>query len=339
MRLKYSAYGVEVVLEISAKFNVIIGESGAGKTLLVRVARTVIQAALNDKRGSIPMELIALPLQEISGLISRKAGAIFLIDEGYKAQEFREIVPLLEKSKNYFIFITRDGLSEIPYSVTSTYRVAGNPKRLFMIPAYNDYMLTRDIDRSSTVVEDGGLGYDLLQCICGEDRKVLSARGKSKISTCVEMLSESSIAVFDSCGIGRDFAGLLRLAKEGKCSLFDSRSLEHEILTHAFPKRFQEFTEDKWSQFPSEEVYYVSCLNDVLHEVWGIAYDKTSTVLVDLLEKGIVNVHGRVIHLRDAGGIVRACYPEFRGVSTPAAAQKSTSSPESSKPVGKMSLF
>ena len=105
---------------------------------------------------------------------------------------------------------------------------------------------------------------------------------------------------------------LKELAQGGYCTLFDSTSLEHEILSTTFTQYFTEFTMQHALQSDSVEEYYTQQLSSVLNNLFGIAYNKADSRLADLLENGIARFHSGVMRLRDVGCTPGKTYPELR---------------------------
>lgn len=316
MRLKYKARGMEMVLELGGKFNVIAGDSGSGKTLLANMADSFRQLYEDDIPGVLIPKPVVSSVVRFEKYIPVWHDAVFIIDEGFSNEDLRELMPLMLESDNYYIFITRDGLAEVPYGISCVFWVSGDENSLYVHRMYDsDLLLTRYVDSSSAIiVEDSGVGFHLVRSICHDSRLVCSAQGKANLSLNVGRIGGVPIVVFDPCGIGKDIRALVECRERRGCVLFDSASLEQEILSHVFPKRYSGFSEDDWAANHSEEQFYADQLSSLLHQFYNVSYHKSSEWLVTLLERGSVYVHGELLRLHDVGGVVRACYPELRGV-------------------------
>lgn len=312
MKLLYTSRQYELGLELTGKFNVVIGNSGAGKTLLARIASRFMRAG--DVEAQKPKPIYSSCDANIIPFLESARDSVFIIDEDTDLSWIRSSMPLLLNSDNYYVFITRDGIPEIPYGISNIFRVSSNSgRKCYMIPLYRHVLSRRVVPGGKIVTEDSKLGYQHLCHICGKDR-VMSAEGKSKIYRLVDSMGGDipCTVVFDSCGIGADAAGLIELQRAGDCTLFDSASFEQEVLSCDFPKLYREFTESDIPAYHSEEDFYISQLSDVLNKLWGIRYHKNDTQLSQLLETGIANIHGKVCRMKDAGGVTGQTYRELR---------------------------
>lgn len=334
MRLLYVARHYELALEITGKFNVVIGESGIGKTLMTDIARRFMQADGSEVRKP-------KPIYSVNGWISEKRIAnaqdsVFVMDETFESEWLRSVLPTMKQSSNYYIFVTREGLAEVPYGISNVFKVNSNSgRRCYMVPAYSN-VTSRVVDRSGTIIaEDSGLGYKHLCDICGEER-VLTSQGKSKIANLVFSLPDNQIytIVCDCCGLGKDARNLLDLQSAGRCRLFDSTSFEQEVLSRAFAKYYNEFTEEDYPGPSTEEGFYVEQLSCLLNKLWGIGYHKNDAQLSQLLEEGTSNVHGVICRMKDVGGVTRQTYRELRDIPSGQASEPG----RNSKSISKMSL-
>lgn len=312
MRLTYRAANYELSLEVTGKFNVVIGHSGSGKSRLAEIANAF--SGIPNNRARIPKPIYSSYGGDITPYISEAHDSVLVFDEYFHSNWLRRRMSEMQSSDNYYIFITRDGISEVPYGLNNTFRVShSSGNRLYMRPCYPNLLHRYKDSCKVFIAEDSTLGYHHLKDIL-PGSPVVSAEGKSKLVDLIKSYrgKVKCLIVFDSCGIGADAAGLIELQRAGDCILFDSASFEQEVLSCDFPKFYRGFTESDIPAYHSEEDFYISQLSDVLNKLWGIGYHKNDTQLSQLLETGIANIHGKVCRMKDAGGVTGQTYRELR---------------------------
>lgn len=334
MRLTYRAANYELSLEVTGKFNVVVGHSGSGKSRLAEVANAF--SGIPNNRARIPKPIYSSYGGDITPYISEAHDSVLVFDEYFHSNWLRRRMSEMQSSDNYYILITRDGTSEVPYGINNTFRVSHrNSNRLYMRPCYPNILRRTKDSCKVFIAEDSTLGYHHLNDIL-PGSIVVSAEGKSNLVDLVKSYRGKAkcLVMFDSCGIGADAAGLVKLQRDGDCILFDSASFEQEVLSYDFPGLYRNFTESDILAYHSEEEFYISQLSDVLNKLWGIGYHKNDIQLSRLLETGIANIHGKMCRMKDVGGVTGQTYHELR--DTPS--EQASEPIRNSKSISKMSL-
>ena len=311
MQLVYSTPNRSFTLDIRGKFNVIVGKSGTGKSVLADFAEMIRNNPFSRKE--YPREITGNPVLLQDWMVTHP-GSIIVIDEGiFDVRQWRKLIPEMGRSENYFVICTREGDPSLPYGINTTFEIEGTYRNLRMVPKYRENPLSRNThDCCGVITEDAKVGYWVLQHIARHSLTLKSAGGKDEICSLLKALPQRQTVVFDSCGIGSTLSKLLVAAKEERSVLFDSASFEWEVLQSFFKKDFIAYTEENCTAFASEEQYYTQQLNTLLFAYCGINYSKNSEELASLFSVGCGMVQGNFCNMLDTGVVGEPLYEEFR---------------------------
>ncbi len=200
MLLTYRLRHEQVTFDIRGKYNVIIGNSGTGKTFITKFGQALEE--LPGRYKGNPEISVYGSQDSIREHISTVSNSIIIIDEHINSGPIHDYVRLSEFSDNYFIFCARDTLGAVPYGINTTFVVDGVYPKVRMVPAYSKAGRTRNIPVGwPVVVEDEDVGFKVLKYIRNNTR-VETAKGKDKLLRRVREIGERCVIVFDSCGIG-----------------------------------------------------------------------------------------------------------------------------------------
>lgn len=206
---------------LKRNITIIRGDSATGKTTLV----DMIQEYTNNPAGS-PIELVcdkkcyvlsgALWKEQLAGI----QDSLVFIDEGNKFVKSKEFAGIIQKTDNYYVIVTREGLSALPYSVEEIYgiRISGKYGRLRQCfqefyRIYGADTLNKEITPELILTEDSNSGYQFFQAVCREtDVECSSASGKSNL---FHLLNNSGkrkvLAIADGAAFGPEIDKIMLL--------------------------------------------------------------------------------------------------------------------------------
>lgn len=218
--------------EIRRNITIIKGNSATGKTTLVEMIREYYEDG--EESGislSCEKECIVLAGRDWENVLAAKNGCIVFIDEGNRFVHTKEFARVIQKTDNYYVIVTREGLVNLPYSVEEIYGIRESGKYASIKQVYNEFYRlygentntpVSEIAPSKIIVEDSNSGYEFFKGIStGKNYSVLSANGKSNIFSLVLQNKQEDILliVADGAAFGSEMDRLMKLIY-GKNNIF-----------------------------------------------------------------------------------------------------------------------
>ncbi len=114
---------------------------------------------------------------------------ILFIDEGNLFVTTKESASAIQKTDNYYVIVTREGIETLPFSVSEIYGIRDSGKYGFLKQTYNEmYQLYPVVRQTETVrpewilTEDSNSGFQFFEKISSRNGlQCISANGKSNI--------------------------------------------------------------------------------------------------------------------------------------------------------------
>lgn len=270
---------VHYFLTIKRNITILQGNSATGKTELIRLIQEH-EANGNSSGITLICETKCTVLTPVDWelRLSSMNGLIVFIDEtaGFiRSQRFAELV---KGSDNYFVIISRDALSQLPYSVEEIYglrNVSGTQKYKTYKRVYNEmyklyhFDIQKGKEPETVVTEDSNAGYEYFNTLY--QGRCISAGGKSNVYDSIRRMRDKALlAIVDGAAFGSEIGKVLRYLETGglNCTLYAPESFEYLILSAGIldvPKGvLQEtylFADSK--EYMSWEEFYTSYLADI----------------------------------------------------------------------------
>lgn len=233
-KIKYS-------FEIRRNITIIRGDSATGKTALVEMVREYYE---NGEDSGITLQCDKR-CTVLSGLnweaqLSVIHDSIVFIDEGSRFVSSKEFAAAIQKTDNYYVIVTREGLSALPYSINEIYGIRDAGKygqlkqtynELFHIYAYDGY--NESVKPTVVITEDSNSGFQFFSNICnGRQIKCISANGKSNIfQMLLNNSSDRVLVIADGAAFGSEMEKVMKLQNKVKSfALYLPESFEWLIL-------------------------------------------------------------------------------------------------------------
>jgi hypothetical protein len=126
-------------LNIKRNITILKGDSATGKTVLVDMIRDYV---LNGADSGITLNC-DIPCRVIEGNTWKEqlapiSGSIVFIDEGNPFVSSDEFAHYVREGKNYYVIVTREKLSNLPYSITEIYGIHSFGKYNDLVPVYHE---------------------------------------------------------------------------------------------------------------------------------------------------------------------------------------------------------
>lgn len=203
-------------LNLRRNITIIQGDSATGKTTLIQI----ISDYLAQRTGPGTEVVCDKPCAVLSGdaessILRLKAlhNSVVFVDEQERFLNSKAFAEAVLASDCYFVFVTRDGLHMLPYSVKEIYclRNSGyyqNTKQIFnsMHQIYLEENKMELMGDFLVLTEDSNAGYEVYRCIFNE-KKILcdTANGKSNVAEYILKNKDKPIcAIVDGAAFGAD---------------------------------------------------------------------------------------------------------------------------------------
>lgn len=211
--------------EVKRNLTMIRGDSATGKTTLVDMIREYFE---NGSASAIELscdkQCAVIEGRTWQAQLSTMQDSIIFIDEGNDFVTSREFASAIKDTDNYYVIVTREGISTLPYSVDEIYGIRNSGKygtlkrtyqELFHIYERSDYQ--KSIQPRLVIAEDSNSGYEFFSHVC-EDSKYadcISAKGKSNVfSTLVKFRDQDTLVIADGAAFGSEMEKIVRLMKD-----------------------------------------------------------------------------------------------------------------------------
>lgn len=296
-------------IELERNITILRGDSATGKTTLVEM----LSAYENYGRKSGITIVCDKTCRVLSGALWEAQlkdiqDAIVFVDEGSTFVSSLDFARAIQKTDNYYVLVTREDLSTLPYSVNAILELKKTTSRFKRTynkayPIY-DSLSASDVELGSVeklLTEDANSGYQLFTKV-GEKYGIvcIPAAGKDNIKQKIfPMKSEKVLVIADGAAFGPQMNDIYRLMQEksAKFSLYLPESLEWlllkadligqpeilEILEH--PADFIES-----SEFFSWERFFTNLLERRTKNIPYMRYDKAKLPEFYLQEENLEKV-------------------------------------------------
>lgn len=282
--------------EIKRNITIITGDSAKGKTTLVDYIESYDKFG-NDSGVSV---ICDKPCKVVSGANWEKQlkeikDSIVFIDEGNKFITSKDFAHAVKNSDNYYVLITREKLSGLPYSVNEIYglRTSGKYAEIKQVyneiyPLYSSSEISRPERPTLIITEDSNSGNEFFSHVAKiNEIRCISAEGKSKvIENIIDRKNENVLIIVDGAAFGPEMATVIKAINYNKnYSLYTPESFEWLLLMSdifrdfAFSKEIKEmlsnpseFIESK--DYFSWERYFTEFLTAITKNLKGYEYSK-----------------------------------------------------------------
>jgi len=203
---------------IRRNITILKGDSATGKTTLVEMVREHYERGEDSGVDLLcDKSCVAIGGQDWSVLLDAHKDSIIFIDEGNDFVLSDEFAHAVEKSDNYYIIVTREGVPNLPYSTEEIYGIRMSGKYGGLKPVYNEFYriygrqnFTQPVTPETVVVEDSNSGYEFYRDLPGKRYStVISAHGKSNIQKVIKSLPDQNVLIIvDGAAFGAEIGWL-----------------------------------------------------------------------------------------------------------------------------------
>lgn len=227
--------------EVRRSITIIRGDSATGKTVLVDMIREYYN---NGEDSGVELHCnktcVVLEGRGWEAQLSSISDCLVFIDEGNTFVGSRAFASAIQKTDNYYIIVTREGLEMLPYSVSEIYGIRSSGKYGTLKQAYNEmYQIYGQntfgmlVNPATIVTEDSNAGFEFYEAICKKSSiRCLSAYGKSNIFKILSQQTEGmTLVIADGAAFGSEMGKVMELVHVNKyIKLYLPESFEWLIL-------------------------------------------------------------------------------------------------------------
>lgn len=207
--------------EIKRNITVIRGDSATGKTALVDMIREYYE---NGVESGIELQCsktcVVLEGRNWKVQLTAFKDSIVFIDEVSEFVSSKDFASNIQKTDNYYVIVTRESLSALPYSANEIYGIKNSGKYGSLKQTYNElYQLytgggfTKEVQPDVLLTEDSNSGFHFFDSICKEHQLIcMSAKGKSNIfSYLTERGQDKILVIADGAAFGAEMDKMMKL--------------------------------------------------------------------------------------------------------------------------------
>ena len=243
IRIIVSTKRLRYDLTLRRNITIIQGNSASGKTTLIQIIADY-QSGKAGPGTEVQCDRKCIVLSGDSDnaitLLKSLSNTIIFVDEQDKFLYSKAFAEAVLNSGCYFVFIVRDALNMLPYSVNEIYYFKNsgyyqNTKQIYnsMHQVYPEMNQSEKIAPSIILTEDSNAGHEMYKAICKDKNTACdTANGKSNIAKYILNNSEKNIfAIVDGAAFGADMQSTMHALKTSPGSyLWTPESFEYLIL-------------------------------------------------------------------------------------------------------------
>ena len=145
--------------ELVRNLTILRGDSATGKTTLVDLIREYTNSG-TDSSVELVCDKACYVLEGATwrGQLSEMKDSIVFIDEGNSFIFTDEFSEAIQATDNYYVIVSREGLSNLPYSSTEIYGIRESGRYAGLKQRYNEFFRTVCMENGISCISAGGKG-------------------------------------------------------------------------------------------------------------------------------------------------------------------------------------
>ncbi|MDE5884703.1 MAG: hypothetical protein K2H29_06470 [Oscillospiraceae bacterium] len=219
---------------------VITGDSGTGKTKLINMVRHYSELG---KSSGVTLRCdktcIVLEGRNWEQILADTHNNVVFVEESTLFLTSKAFAQAIKKSDNYYVLVTREPLSQIPYSIDCIKQIIKNNSKPKLDSIYKNIRVKEILGFPYDIVitEDSKSGFQLFTKATEKHKaECISAGGKSRILPLLNKYTDKKILVIaDAAALGSEIRELVRFREisNNKIDFFLPESFEWLILKSA----------------------------------------------------------------------------------------------------------
>lgn len=229
--------------DIKRNITVIKGNSATGKTTLLEMLREYHEEEDSGITVQCDKECVVLYGKDWQRKLQDITDSIIFIDESGRFTKSEDFANAIQNSNNYYVIISREKLSNLPYSIQEIYGIRENGKYLGLKSEYtlNEFYHIYGQDSQCAfepdvvITEDSNSGYDFYSQIVSNQAICTQAGGKSKVLKELqkeEYKEKTRLAIVDGAAFGAEMETIMKyiMNVDKNVALYAPESFEYILL-------------------------------------------------------------------------------------------------------------
>ncbi|MCD8327207.1 MAG: translation initiation factor 2 [Lachnospiraceae bacterium] len=254
---------------VKRNITVLCGDSATGKTTLIDMIREYFE---NGEKSAVDLlcdkQCAVLEGRTWIGQLSEIQDSIVFIDEGNDFVVSEDFALAVQKSDNYYVIVTREGISTLPYSVEEIYGIRNSGKYGSIKRTYNEFyhlysipVPNGKVKPDRIITEDSNSGFQFFEEICRDNNRIscISANGKSNVfKAAAKQAGNRLLVIADGAAFGPEMDKLMALMRNNpNLVLYLPESFEWLLLKSGLleMKEIEEVLEHPEDQIESSEFF------------------------------------------------------------------------------------
>lgn len=266
--------------DIKRNLTVIKGNSATGKTTLLEMLREYQEEEDSGISVQCDKECIVLYGKDWQRKLQDITDSIVFIDESGRFTKSEDFAKTIQNSNNYYVIVSREKLSNLPYSIQEIYGIRENGKYLGLKSEYtlNEFYHIYGQDPQCTfepdvvITEDSNSGYDFYSHIVSDQTVCTQAGGKSNVLKELQKekyKGKTRLAIVDGAAFGAEMETIMKyiMNVDKNVALYAPESFEYILLqsdifaSNSLKKKLEEtYNYADSEQYFSWEQYYTALI-------------------------------------------------------------------------------
>ena len=201
--------------ELERNVTILTGDSGTGKTKLINMVRMY---STEGNASGITLKCdypcIVLEGNNWDKILQNTEKSIVFVEESTHFLKSESFAREIKNADNYYVFITREPLPQVPYSIESIKKIVKNNRKPKIERMFKNISVKNisSFPYDEVLVEDSKAGFCFFSTACGKlSIQCISVGGKSNIlSGLKESKSGRILVIADAAALGPEIIELMR---------------------------------------------------------------------------------------------------------------------------------
>ena len=252
---------------IRRNITVIKGNSATGKTTLIEMLREYNEEEDSGITVQCDKKCVVLYGKDWEKKLQDITDSIVFIDESGRFTKSTDFASAIQNTNNYYVIVSREKLSALPYSIQEIYGIRENGKYMGLKTQYtlNEFyniygqQPQKRFKPEVIITEDSNAGYDFYSAFY-KKIECISANGKSNILSEIQGADSKTkrrLAIVDGAAFGAEMVMQYITNVDEMVELYAPESFEYILLlSDIFKSKILEYELEETYNYADSEKYF-----------------------------------------------------------------------------------